>query len=298
MLFGGSVLHEDCRYWSESAKFSLLRTINPGLRTGAIGVSIGPLRSRAQRLRLADYLNRMDYVSVRDEPSRQFLEEYKVTCRYERHFDLAALLLDVPGVDRRLETRPDIEADALVLGVAPCHVQRYRAGDPEVDAQRCRKLAAALTEIARRRAVRLRFFEFNGHSRQGDRDAIEMIRGQLPATCQVEVVDYRPDPIRFLDEIGRCRVLVAMRLHSAVFAFLRGVPPVVLSYHPKCAGFAAEIGLDARLSLDADAFEPGELVQAVEDACEGEFAPSLTAAEAASSARLHLQRFFSDNTAD
>ena len=197
-----------------------------------------------------------------------------------------------------METGPDIEEDALVLGVAPCHVQRYRGGDPAVDAERCRRLAAALTEIARRRPVRLRFFEFNGHPRQGDRDAIETIRRQLPPTCSVEIVDYRPDPIRFLDEIGRCRVLVAMRLHSAVFAFLRGVPPVVLSYHPKCAGFAAEIGLDARLSLDADAFEPGELVQAVEDACEGEFAFSLTAAEAAASARLHLQSFFSESAAD
>ena len=272
-----------------------LRALNPGLRTAAIGVSIGPLHTSLQRKRLADYLSGLDYVSVRDEPSFRFLQEAAISCRYDRQFDVAALLLDIPGVVERLNSLTAADTDTSVIGLAPCHVQRYRGGDPDVDLVRCRKLADGLRQLATQRRLHLRLFEFNGDPAHGDRHAINTLRELLGGCCSLEVVGYRPDPIHFLAEIGRCRVLIGMRLHSVVFAYLRNVPLVVLSYHPKCAGFADEIGLCSDQTLDADTFAPTDLARAVEAALVGTKAFVLPLDDALASARMNLELFLANS---
>lgn len=294
VLCGGSVLHEGCHFDREALKLRALRMLNPGLRTAVLGVSIGPLHSSRQIRRLVGYLNRFDYVSVRDEPSWQFLQSQPMRVAVERHFDLAALLLDEAHADLRSAsprttrtTRARSARDeGVTIGLAPCHVQRYRGGDPTVDNVRCEKIAEALRLLSRRYRLRVRFFEFNGHDVQGDQAAIEAISRGL-GEAESEVVRYRPNPRDFLDEVGRCDALIAMRLHSAVFAFLKNTALVSLAYHPKCVGFSQDIGLPARRLLDADDFGPEDLAKAVEAALAGGETPTLCVEEAIASARRH-----------
>jgi polysaccharide pyruvyl transferase WcaK-like protein len=294
LLFGGSVLHEECHYARERFKLGGLRTLNPGLLTGAVGVSVGPFRTARQESRLVRYLNEMNYVSVRDRSSFEMLRAGGITCRLECLFDPAALLLEIPGVAERLAPVPS--GVSPVVGVAPCHVHRYRGGDPERDDQCIRRLVQTLQAANRIRPITWRLFEFNGHSRQGDGAAIEAIAHGLGDEARVEILRYTPDPVHFLREVGRCHALLAMRLHAAVFGFLRQVPLVVLSYHPKCAGFADAIGSDPALVLDADVFDPAALARLVNEVLDQPPRPLLLVEEALASARLHLDHFFT--TAD
>jgi polysaccharide pyruvyl transferase WcaK-like protein len=142
------------------------------------------------------------------------------------------------------------------------------------------------------RPMTLRLLELNGDPVIGDHSAIHMIEQQLKGYCTTEVVHYSPDPFRFLREIARCNVMLSMRLHSAVFAFLVKVPIVMLSYHPKCLGLVREIGLDARWTFDADDFNPAELSSALLDRCEGEDQLLLTVHEAVASAHNHIRHLF------
>ncbi len=287
VLCGGSVLHEACHFERETLKLRALQARNPGLRTAALGVSIGPIQSAGQIRRLIRYLNRFDYVSVRDEPSWEFLCAQPLRCRTERHFDLAALLLREPQPTQRVRQACDDICGPMTIGLAPCHVQRFRGGDPALDDARCVKIAEALRRLARRQRLLVRFFEFNGHAIQGDRPAIEAICRGLDGLDAIEVIPYRPDPRYFLNEVGRCDAMIAMRLHSAVFAFLRKVALVSLAYHPKCTGFSRDIGLPADSILDADNFVPGDLVQAVEAALAGGGRGSLRVESAIASAQRH-----------
>ena len=46
------------------------------------------------------------------------------------------------------------------------------------------------------------------------------------------------------EDLGRCRFLVGMRLHSLIFACQMGIPFLSLSYQPKCLEFCRSLGLE------------------------------------------------------
>jgi polysaccharide pyruvyl transferase WcaK-like protein len=60
-----------------------------------------------------------------------------------------------------------------------------------------------------------------------------------------------------LREVGRCRLLFGMRLHSLIYAANRGVPLLGLSYDPKIDHFLARLGqkpIGSTEALDPDRF--------------------------------------------
>jgi polysaccharide pyruvyl transferase WcaK-like protein len=117
---------------------------------------------------------------------------------------------------------------------------------------------------------------------------------QLAGVCELRTYPYSADPAGFFRDIGGCDVMVASRLHAAVFGYLRQVPLVVLSYHPKCLGFAKDIALDAACTLDAGQFSPADLGRAVEFAAGGKQLAARPVSDARLSARRHLAEFFED----
>jgi polysaccharide pyruvyl transferase CsaB len=65
----------------------------------------------------------------------------------------------------------------------------------------------------------------------GDRQLAEGLRQELGEGAEVAPLGLGTDGL--LDWVSRRRALVAMRLHALIFAVIRGVPCVALSYDPK-----------------------------------------------------------------
>ena len=287
-VVGGSVLHDACHFERECWKLRLLKTLNPRMKVAALGVSIGPITTQKALLHLKRYLSYFDYVSVRDKPSQEILEHLRIPCPVRKYFDLAALL----EWDQGKAHAHDIKTRRLTLGIAPCHVQRYRSGEPQLDNKRCDYIAKSLNIIARQQDIRIKFFECNGHPAQGDLPAIQQIREKLLGRIPVEVVRYRPSPTHFLKEIAGCNALIAMRLHAAIFAFLSKTPITSLAYHPKCDGFVKEIGLSSTRRINANSFNPDELSHAVQNTLVERENGSLTIDAAKKSASRHFVDLF------
>jgi polysaccharide pyruvyl transferase WcaK-like protein len=288
--FGGSVLHENIHFKREIIKINVLRKFNPGLRVGALGVSIGPFYSKLQKTNLLDFLNSLDYVAVRDLPSLDFLKERHVQSKYEHGFDLAALLLDRPEAVALLNSEK--KAGPPVLGIAPCPIQRYHGDGTQNGGDWLDKFSLSLKRLSHLKNLRLKFFEFNGHATHGDLGTILKICQELEGKFDIEICYYSPDPLRFLHEIRACDGILTMRLHSSVFAFLMQIPQVMLAYHDKCSAFADEIGLRRDHVFAVNNFESGSLAKSLLKMLESNCHYSTSLDQGKSSAQSQIINFF------
>ncbi|MBW5445901.1 polysaccharide pyruvyl transferase CsaB [Cohnella sp. CFH 77786] len=136
--------------------------------------------------------------------------------------------------------REDADGPALV-GVS---VRFWRGDRADLD-----RAAAALEALAGRRSVRLRFLPFH-HGL--DEDASRYVMERLAsARVACELAPAHDEPQAMLGEVGRCRLLFGMRLHSLIYAANREVPLLGLSYDPKIDQFLARIGQKAIGSTEA-----------------------------------------------
>ncbi|WP_373232254.1 polysaccharide pyruvyl transferase CsaB [Cohnella sp.] len=115
------------------------------------------------------------------------------------------------------------------------------------------RAAAALEALAGRHAVRLRFLPFHhGADEDASRYVMERLSG-APAT----LAPAHDDPQQMLREVGRCALLIGMRLHSLIYAANQHVPLLGLSYDPKIDQFLGRLG--QRAVGTTDELDPDEL---------------------------------------
>lgn len=254
---GGSLFHSSAGIRSN---VNQLRLAGRGPHY-AVGVGLGPFKSLADERACAELLRRLEFVGVRDRESLEIARALAPALRSEKTFDLAPLILRAsPGGSA---TAP---AGRRGIGISLCDYERFSGGDRVREEQRRLKVIAALKRLDPEEAGELVFIDFNGHPEYGDHALHREIMAALAGRFRVRQLPYSPDPWEVLREIGSLRAVVAMRLHAAVFGFLSGTPTVILSYHPKCRGWADDIGLPGRFVLDSAAFEPEELAARIGEA--------------------------------
>lgn len=184
---------------------------------------IGPLHRGISRKIVKMSLNHAAYITVRDMGSAELLKEIGVsTPRIEVTADPAFALNPADGsmVERAL-VQEGIEVNRDVIGVA---LRPWgEAAEAERAVEKYRSLLSELESSTGCRAVLLPMhhpddLEF-AHRIAND--------GQWPILKNV----YPPDVV--LGLVSRMAAVVAMRLHTLIFAARTGVPPFALAYDPK-----------------------------------------------------------------
>ncbi|HEY4229312.1 MAG TPA: polysaccharide pyruvyl transferase family protein, partial [Thermoanaerobaculia bacterium] len=224
-----------------------------------VGLGIGPLASPEARRMVRGVCEASAFLSVRDAESRDLLissgvEAERITVSADPAFALAparrsaADLLREAGVedDASSSSRSPIVAVALrpwALGTDP---ERWEA-----------EVGAALDRLIEKTGGRLLFVPFQRSSRADEDDAgvAARVRSRLGRTAAARAVPL-PAPLSPSETRGllaSCDLVLAMRLHAAVFAVAGTVPLVGLGYDPKVRWLLERLGL---LSL----FEPLESV--------------------------------------
>ena len=277
VIGGGSIFHGSRMLKRYRGLVDRVRSHNPGARVAALGVSIGPFKTAADRAACADIVTRLDFVGVRDETSAEELERIGYRGRKTTGLDLG-VLLDHTVPDPSLR-----DAAAPRIGIA-------LRGD--VLAKRgLEELAAAFGRLLeRRRELELSLFVFCGDPRAGDERATTVFARTIGESERVTVHPYSSRPGRVSEEIARCRLLVAMRLHAGVLAYATKTPFLMLAYHPKSLAFADQVGLPDELRCDARTALPDEIVERLEAELAGPLRPraSLALEDGRRSARRHL----------
>lgn len=220
----------------------------------ALGIGAGPVTSALGR-RLARTLTTARAVTVRDHPSQALLAELgveaQVTADLAHHLDIGSA--------------PDPPEPVITVSLRPWHPSGIRSGARSRLPVAWRAaagsappgfvpgMAAALDRAARATGLGIRFVAL-----QSDRDHV--LHRQVADAMRAPATAITPDHRTVIPEIGRGKLVVAMRYHAGVAATLTGRPTVLIGYSPKVDALASTLTEGAEhVRFDALADDPVDL---------------------------------------
>jgi polysaccharide pyruvyl transferase CsaB len=276
VILGGGGLFQD--YWESSfetfltpAQGGLLSYLAVPTLAALLGrplaiyaVGVGPLRTgQGRRLtRVAFGLCRA--ATVRDPESLELLRELglpepggpPIELAADPAFDLVPAAGEEVG---RLLSEWGVGDAEPVVGVALRHWGFEAA--PGWEAEVARALDLFLADVDGR--VLFLPFHTGGPGPNEDDPAVHRrVWESLAARDRAILVERSLRPDELAGVLGRCRLVLAMRFHAALFALGAGVPAVALAYDPKVSSLMAGAGL-AGLSLPADRWRAEALFDAL-----------------------------------
>lgn len=229
--FGDHKIHG----YKEISKY-IKKYLNKKLKTGGIGVSIGPFKSIEAERRVAEYIKTLDFLAVRDKKSYEYLKTLDLDFAPVEAFDLAALLPEIYKSPIN-----SISLDYKIIGVSLCNYEMYYGLDINNQERRNKKNIELLKNIANKdKSIKFRFFIFNGNSKIGD----EKVTFETIKEAQIqnfEIIYYQNNVKKAWDLIAECDFMISTRLHAAIFAAFSNVPFILNEYHRKCTDLLNDI---------------------------------------------------------
>ncbi|MHB2016466.1 MAG: polysaccharide pyruvyl transferase CsaB [Candidatus Xenobia bacterium] len=192
---------------------------------------VGPIATEQGREITRKIANTVQYITVRDEESRDLLAACGVT---KPPIEVTADPVFIhepapPGAIAAVMKQEGLPTDVPLLGVS---LRSWHAPPTPVETVR-----EALVELTERLGCHAAIFPFQ-HSQ--DLKLCETLAAGLPERFHVVRGEY--DTPRLQGLIGRMAVVVGMRLHALIFAATMAVPMVGLVYDPKVRQFLRLIG--------------------------------------------------------
>jgi polysaccharide pyruvyl transferase CsaB len=254
VVFGGGGLLQDASgpasIWYYLGALKLAQQLKKPVALYAQG--IGPLRGPFSGKAIRRLASGVGLLSVRDEGSRQLLVQLGAP---EQKVELAAcptLLLE-PADDARLDALIAEEAlptDLPWLGVS------LRA-TPAVEAA-AGELAEGLRRVAEQGLARPLLIPFQPSQ---DEALSWKVRGELGSLGALVKGSWRPSEL--LGLIGRCKAVLATRLHALLFAANREAPALAIDYDPKVRAAALALGVPVLKPAEVEGFELRDRLRAL-----------------------------------
>jgi len=209
---------------------AILAAMN-GKPLALLGLGFGPLGSPESRRIVRGVCEAASYLSVRDADSRALLlasgvDEGRVTLSADAAFAL-------PSVRRSAAARlreAGVEASFPLVAVA---LRPWTVGtDPNVWEG---EVAGALDRLVEKTGGTLLFvpFQRSGRADEDDAGVAARVRERLSHSTRSVILRDPLTPAESRGLMASCDLVLAMRLHAAVFAVADAVPLVGIAYDPK-----------------------------------------------------------------
>jgi polysaccharide pyruvyl transferase CsaB len=195
-------------------------------------IGVGPLVSEHGRRVVRAACDAAQVITLRDEESARLVASLGVDPARLRVTADPVFALPVGGGERTQEGL----ARTLPPGETPLVGVALRHWDVGVASYFWEKeVAAGLDAFLETHEARLLFVPFQHLARASENDAAvaERVRSLLRHPERASVLPSGGDPIALGAILGRCDLVVGMRLHAMILAATAGVPAVALSYDPK-----------------------------------------------------------------
>ena len=203
---------------------------------------IGPLRGKINRLLTRLVLNRAACITVRDEQSRQLLQEIGVK-------KPASLTADPAFCLKPQES----DTTLALIDALPLQKPRLALCLRPWPGLRLQKVAAAVNAFCRETGAAAVIIPFLP---QTDLPLAQELAKML--TCPLKIVEETLSPAEIMALMAEMDMVLAMRLHALIFATAAGTAPVAISYDPKVDSYMEQIGL--RTAGRADSLSQANLL--------------------------------------
>lgn len=240
---GGSTFHREI-IGNNAKDFALQRKLKNGgnFKLGAIGVSIGPFKSLNAERSVVNYIKNLDFLTVRDKRSYDFVSSLALSFNPVESFDMAALMPSIYTQNRRANKKK-------IIGVSLCNFERFTGGDLENEKRRNRKLSKLIKEIDSKDEIHFKFIIMNGHPFNGDKELTLQTILEANLKNTFDVFDYNKNTQEAWNLIASCDFMLSTRLHGAIFACFANTPFILVEYHQKCTDFLKDVGYDETLRV-------------------------------------------------
>ncbi|AEM79430.1 polysaccharide pyruvyl transferase CsaB [Thermoanaerobacter wiegelii] len=215
-----------------------------------MGQGIGPVDKKFNRWLTARILNKVDGIAVRDELSKEYLKQLNV----KKDVVVAAdLVLNFSGGNNREIFGKILEKEGIDLNSAEYVLICTREwGNSELSRV---ELARAADFIAQDYGYKIVFLPFYHEDiEESDRVATYM---KMP----YEILTGKYEIEEILSIIRSSSLLIGVRLHSLIFAFISLVPFIGISYDPKVEGFLKSV--DESSAGDINSFTAEDILKKV-----------------------------------
>ncbi len=192
---------------------------------------IGPVSSTWGKLLMKVFANMADFVTVRDQYSKDLLEqigvkrpETIVTSDIVFAFQLKK---DTACIDSlHLEKKDRL----LAVSVRPWFERT----------KQFEQVAQILDALIEKQGVTPVFVPMEGHH---DALASEKVLSQMAHRDKCHLLDVNFSPNQYINFIGNCQLTIGMRLHALIFSTITGVPHIGLSYDKKVESLLKRNGM-------------------------------------------------------
>jgi polysaccharide pyruvyl transferase CsaB len=232
LISGGGSLLQDVTGWKTVPYYLFILKLAQWLKkpTFIYAQGVGPIRRRRFDSWISSVFQRTAGITVRDPESVTYLQSIGVP---------AEKITQVPDpvmglFSERTETRPPRAGVEEVIGLA---VRSWQPTQREL-----REIGRALALVAQDRQVRIKVLPFHQPADvAASYSVIEAMIEAGGAGVPIEWMNELHDPLKMMDAVQSCDVLIGMRLHALIYAATRFVPCVAISYDPKIDQFMHQI---------------------------------------------------------
>ena len=222
-------------------------------------VSAGPLVDQGVRSRVRDAVGRAAVVTVRDQSSRQLLEEVGVEREIIVTADPALLLPPDPLTLDEILRAEAIEPTARLIGFS---VREPGPAAPDLDVEHYHRLLANAADfMVNRFDAEVVFVPLE--QRSFDVQHSHAVVGRMSRAQSATVLRRPYTPGQIVSLLERFEFAVGMRLHFLIFSALAGVPFVALPYAAKVTAFVEELQI---ADLPLEHMSAGELIANIDRA--------------------------------
>lgn len=197
---------------------------------------IGPIRKKANRILTKNVLEKVDLITLRDENSRKTIESLGV--KNKNIFVTADPVYTLESSSKakvyKIFEREVIPCSKPIIGIA---VREWHTNSEIVEI-----VSKAIDYIIQNYGVNILLIPM--HYPNDLKISREILNRSKSSQCYLLKRQYSVEDIMGI--IGSLDLIIAMRLHTLIYAASQAVPMIGLVYDPKVEGFFESIGLDTK----------------------------------------------------
>ncbi|MCJ7813857.1 MAG: polysaccharide pyruvyl transferase CsaB, partial [Candidatus Atribacteria bacterium] len=207
---------------------------------------IGPVNKQVNKKLIKWILNKVDLITVRDNPSKELLENLGVVKPSIYVNSDPVFLLKKKNINHVIDSYPYIQElinsdNRPLIGVS---VREYKSNESNSK----RIFAQAADYLIENYKAKIIFFPF-----QFDEDVYVSEEILSLMKNKAEVLKIKLEPEELLSVLSQLSLIVGVRLHSIIFSSMANIPFIAFNYDPKVKYFIEELGLsELLLEIDED----------------------------------------------